>query len=50
MTFSGSEIQLPKTKDGRYFVNRDGNVFELLVSYLRNDKKISPITDSFLKS
>jgi hypothetical protein len=46
-TFKG-QIDLPMTSEGRYFVERDGNVFALMISYLRNDQKISPFEDPFV--
>jgi len=42
--FSGRHL-LTKTKDGNFFIDRDPDVFSLLVSYLRNGCRIPPITD-----
>lgn len=35
--------------DGRIFIDRDPDVFRLLISYLRNNESISDIQDQFLK-
>ena len=35
--------------DGKIFVDRDPDVFRLLISYLRNNESISEISDSFMR-
>ena len=35
--------------EGRIFIDRDPDVFRLLISYLRNNESISDIEESFLK-
>lgn len=35
--------------DGKIFVDRDPDVFRLLISYLRNNESISEIQDSFMR-
>ena len=47
-TFEG-EIQLPLTKQGRYFIESDGRIFSLMISYLQKDQKISNFSDEFTK-
>ena len=47
-TFQGN-IKLPLTKENRYFVESDGNMFSLMISYLQKDQKISSFTDEFTK-
>ena len=35
--------------DGKIFIDRDPDVFRLVISYLRNNECISDIEDKFLK-
>ena len=46
--FSGRHT-LKVTNDGAIFIDRDADVFQIIIGYLRNGCRVPPIRDEFLK-
>ena len=46
--FSGRHT-LKVTEQGAIFIDRDPDVFQIIISYLRNDCRVPRITDEFLR-
>ena len=46
--FSDRNIEMLERIDGYIYVDRDPEIFKYIISYLRNDKKLPEIKDSYI--